>query len=121
MAPRRWTAAQKARQAELIQTWKPWEQSTGPVTPAGKTASSKNAFNRVLREVMRELTRSNRALLAYLHGTAAPPSYDRTTIDKLLDDVSKGTAKPTSTRRKLVAKHDVIVMPVPILPVLPHP
>lgn len=88
MAARRWTAAQKARQAELIRTWKPWEQSTGPVTQARKTVSSKNAFNFALREVMRELTRSNRALLAYLNGATAPPSFDRTTIDKLLDDVA---------------------------------
>ena len=97
MAARRWTDAQKARQAELIRTWKPWEQSTGPITQAGKEVSSKNAFNYALREVMRELTRSNRALLAYLHGAAAPPSYDRTTIDMLLDDVSKATVKPKSS------------------------
>lgn len=89
MAARRWTAAQKARQAELIRTWKPWEQSTGPVTQAGKKASSKNAFNCALREVMRELTRSNRALLAYLQGsTTTAPSHDRTAIDKLLDAVA---------------------------------
>jgi hypothetical protein len=37
---------------------------------------------------MRELTRSNEALLAYLNGAASPPSRDRTTIDKLLDDVA---------------------------------
>lgn len=93
MAARRWTDAQKARQAELIRTWKPWEQSTGPVTRVGKKESSKNAFNCALREVMRELTRSNRALLAYLHGAAAPPSHDRTTIDKLLDNVAVLTLK----------------------------
>lgn len=88
MAARRWATEQKTRQAKLIRTWKPWEQSTGPVTQAGKEASSKNTFNCALREVMRELTRSNHALLAYLHGAAAPPSYDRTTIDNLLDAVA---------------------------------
>lgn len=94
MAARQWTAAQKARQAELIRTWKPWDQSTGPVTQAGKKISSKNAFNCALREVMRELTRSNRALLAYLNGsTPTAPSYDRATIHKLLDDVEALTLK----------------------------
>lgn len=99
MAARQWTAAQKARQAELIRTWKPWDQSTGPVTQAGKKISSKNAFNCALREVVRELTRSNRALLAYLHGAATPPSYDRSTIDKLLDDVAALTLKGCDPRR----------------------
>lgn len=94
MAARRWTNAQKARQGELIRTWKPWEQSTGPVTQAGKKASSKNAFNCALREVMRELTRSNRALLAYLNGsTPTAPNHDRTRIDKMLDDVAALTLK----------------------------
>ena len=108
MAARRWTAAQKALQAELIRTWKPWEQLTGPVTQVGKEASSKKAFNNALRGVMRELTRSNRALLAYLHGAAAPPSFDRTTITKLLDDVERaitpiasntGTSSATSPEK----------------------
>ena len=39
-----WTPERKARQAELIKTWKPWEQSTGAQTEAGKLASSQNAL-----------------------------------------------------------------------------
>ena len=93
MAARKWTDEQRARQREIIHTWQPWTTSTGPRTPKGKAVSSKNAFNCALREVMRELTRSNRALLAYLHGAATAPSYDRTTIDKLLDDVATVTLK----------------------------
>ena len=31
-----WTKERRARQAELIRTWKPWKRSTGPRTPAGK-------------------------------------------------------------------------------------
>ncbi|MDA8416482.1 MAG: hypothetical protein M0Z78_05340 [Betaproteobacteria bacterium] len=37
-----WTPERRARQAELIRTWKPWTRSTGPQTPEGKIASSKN-------------------------------------------------------------------------------
>ena len=37
-----WTPERKARQAELIRSWKPWERSTGPRTAQGKTASSQN-------------------------------------------------------------------------------
>ena len=39
----RWTPESRAKQAELIRTWKPWEQSTGPRTDAGKAVSSMNA------------------------------------------------------------------------------
>lgn len=38
-----WTPERKARQAELIRNWKPWEQSTGPTSAEGKAASSRNA------------------------------------------------------------------------------
>ena len=40
---RKWTAEERARQAELIRAHKPWEKSTGPKTQAGKDASSRNA------------------------------------------------------------------------------
>ena len=39
---RTWTPEAKARQAELIRLWRPWEKSTGPRTDAGKLASSDN-------------------------------------------------------------------------------
>ena len=39
----RWTSESRAKQAELIRTWRPWEQSTGPKTPEGKARSSANA------------------------------------------------------------------------------
>jgi hypothetical protein len=41
---RKWTAEERARQAALIKTWKPWEQSTGARTAEGKAASSQNAL-----------------------------------------------------------------------------
>lgn len=41
---RHWTEEERARQSELIQSWRPWDKSTGARTSEGKVASSKNAF-----------------------------------------------------------------------------
>jgi hypothetical protein len=57
-----WTPERRARQAQLIATWRPWERSTGPRTVAGKAASSRNAYRggglraylREVREFLRE-------------------------------------------------------------------
>jgi hypothetical protein len=38
----RWTDEARARQRELIRTWAPWEQSTGPVTRKGKRKAARN-------------------------------------------------------------------------------
>jgi hypothetical protein len=39
----RWTDAARAKQAELVRRWRPWDVSTGPKTALGKTRSSRNA------------------------------------------------------------------------------
>lgn len=39
-----WTPERKARQAELMRHWKPWERSTGPKTEAGKEVSKMNGW-----------------------------------------------------------------------------
>ena len=52
-----WTLERRQRQAELIQRWKPWEQSTGPVTPEGKARVSGNAWRGGHRAELRELTK----------------------------------------------------------------
>ena len=52
-----WTPERRARQAELIRTWKPWEQSTGPRTPDGRLAVSRNAWKGGHRQMVRELSR----------------------------------------------------------------
>ncbi len=44
MTLRNWTPEQRQRQRELIQRWKPWQQSTGAKTPEGKKGSSHNAY-----------------------------------------------------------------------------
>lgn len=103
MAARRWTAEQKARQAELIHTWKPWQQSTGPTTEAGKKASSRNAFRCALREVMRELTRSNREVLAYIKGMAPAPDWPATTVrmDALMSELASApTPSPRNAKQR---------------------
>jgi len=38
-----WTLERRAKQAEAIQRWKPWERSTGPKTDTGKATTRENA------------------------------------------------------------------------------
>jgi hypothetical protein len=52
-----WTPARRARQAALIRTWTPWQQSTGPRTPDGKSTAARNAYKGGHWLVLRELTR----------------------------------------------------------------
>ncbi len=52
-----WTPERRARQAALIRTWKPWEQSTGPRSAEGKATASRNAWRGGLRALLRELSR----------------------------------------------------------------
>ena len=55
-----WTLERRARQAALIQRWKPWERSTGPKTLEGKARVSRNAFKGGCRELLRQLSRALR-------------------------------------------------------------
>jgi hypothetical protein len=52
-----WAAERKARQAALIQGWKPWERSTGPKTTEGKTRVARNAYKGGIRVELRALAR----------------------------------------------------------------
>lgn len=59
-----WTPERRARQAELIRSWKPWERSTGPRTAEGKARTSRNGFKggqwaelRVLCKALNDLMR----------------------------------------------------------------
>ena len=52
-----WNSERKARQAALIRTWRPWEQSTGPKTESGKARAARNAFKGGVRPLLRELGR----------------------------------------------------------------
>ena len=39
-----WTSERRKKQAEAIREWKPWENSTGAKSSAGKENSKMNAF-----------------------------------------------------------------------------
>lgn len=39
-----WTTERRQKQAAMIRTWKPWEQSTGPKTMAGKEVAARNSW-----------------------------------------------------------------------------
>ena len=39
-----WTSERRARQAELIRSWRPWEKSTGPRSAEGKARTARNGF-----------------------------------------------------------------------------
>jgi len=52
-----WTPERRRRQAELIRTWKPWKQATGPSTPDGKAKASRNAWTGGHWLMLRELSR----------------------------------------------------------------
>lgn len=54
------TPEHRALRAELIQHWRPWEQSTGPKTPGGKEKAAKRGFKGSTRPLMRELGRALR-------------------------------------------------------------
>jgi hypothetical protein len=103
MAARKWTTEQKARQAALIRTWAPWAQSTGPKTPKGKAVSSKNAVNYSCRELLRDMARTNRALVGFINGMTPAPTFDRTAIDGLLDDVERALDATAATRKAKAA------------------
>ena len=55
MAARKWTISQRAKQAELIKKWKPWQHSTGAKTAEGKARSSQNAYKGSLMQKLKHL------------------------------------------------------------------
>lgn len=66
MAGRIWTQEQRERQREAIKRWKPWEQSTGPKSEAGRLRVSQNGWKGGTRPLMRELARTLRDQLRFL-------------------------------------------------------
>ena len=65
-----WTSERRARQAILIRTWKPWEQSTGPKSDVGKAASAMNARIHGLRS--RDFLYETRQLRAVIRQFGRP-------------------------------------------------
>ena len=52
-----WTPERKAKHAEAIRRWKPWEKSTGPKTPEGKEVSKMNGWKGGQRNLDRKLSK----------------------------------------------------------------
>ena len=52
-----WTPERRARQAELIRRWKPWERSTGPRTAEGRATSARNGDKGGERQSFRALAK----------------------------------------------------------------
>ena len=53
---RHWTTEERLRQSQLIQSWQPWNNSTGARTPEGKAVSSRNAHKGGIRSICREMS-----------------------------------------------------------------
>ena len=53
MAKNGWTNERRAKQAAAIHNWRPWEESTGPRTVAGKAVVSRNAYQGAERQWFR--------------------------------------------------------------------
>lgn len=51
------TPEHRALRAELIRKWKPWENSTGPKSEAGKAQSAMRGYKGGWRGELRELAR----------------------------------------------------------------
>ena len=91
MAARKWTDEQKAKQAALIHTWKPWQSSTGAKTPEGKAISSMNAHSGYFRRRQRL---GQWLLWAKYHTSVLTPELIAETIvraDKLNIELSEST------------------------------
>lgn len=54
-----WTEERRARQAELIRQWRPWEKSTGARTAEGKAKSSQNARKGMTPSKLMKLARKD--------------------------------------------------------------
>ena len=53
-----WTPERRARQAEQIKQWRPWDKSTGPRSEEGKGKVAQNAYKGGYWDTMRDLTRT---------------------------------------------------------------
>jgi hypothetical protein len=63
-----WTPERRARQAAHIQSWRPWERSSGPKSDSGRARASRNAFKGAERPALRQLVAAaNATLLSQRH------------------------------------------------------
>ena len=59
-----WSLQRRKKQSQLIQNWKPWENSTGPRTAQGGKISSKNSLKHGVRSAEMRSIESAMAELA---------------------------------------------------------
>lgn len=52
-----WTPERRAKQSELIRSWRPWEQSTGPKSAEGRLRVGRNAWKGGHRAELRKLSK----------------------------------------------------------------
>ena len=53
---RGWTPERRLKQSLQIRQWRPWDDSTGPRTPEGKAASSRNAYRGGVRSILNSMS-----------------------------------------------------------------
>ena len=71
-----WSPERRKRQSELIQSWKPWQKSTGPRTAEGKATAAQNAFRGALWSQVRALERRTTTLIRALKAAGNwPPAF----------------------------------------------
>lgn len=68
-----WTLERRARQAELIRTWQPWQQSTGPKSVESKARVATNAWRGGHRAQLRELSKLVNAEIQKARKLASTP------------------------------------------------
>jgi hypothetical protein len=70
---RLWTAEDRLRQAQAIQSWQPWTHSTGAKTEDGKETSKRNATKHGLRSTaFKALNRAMKEQREFLSGVEVP-------------------------------------------------
>lgn len=69
----RWTDEARAKQAELIRTWRPWEHSTGARTLEGKAKVAMNSPGQYWRERLRLSAWMFKHMNQLRAGVAVPP------------------------------------------------
>jgi hypothetical protein len=70
------TPEHRALRAELIRRWRPWEQSSGPKTDAGKAVVAMNSWRGNQRGTISAANRLARLISADDLALASPPSRD---------------------------------------------
>ena len=94
-----WTPERRARQAAAIRRWRPWEDSTGPRTAAGKARSARNAYTgghwrreRDFFKAWRQAFRDQRRVLDRLRVAADRATTGTTAAPAHSSRLSNGTA-----------------------------